>query len=187
MFVKFPREVSALASLAAKESHRYTMTNVNVRDLGTGYWQVEATNGKVLGRATGNSIPETGAPCSVLLKASDVKDLAASARKAKVSELTVQGEGEVLDGIAGPYSSRLEAQDGRFPDTDVILKDTESKPAVRVKVNPALLAELMKVASAILGDENQSVELAIIDDVRPIRVTGCNTSVKFEGLLMPLT
>jgi DNA polymerase III sliding clamp (beta) subunit (PCNA family) len=192
MPVFMPKNLAALANVAAKEATRYSANALHVIDLGDTY-RVEATDGKRLAVVRG-PCPEAQYPVldAVLGGAADVLVPAESWREA----FRTKGKKDLalpVGLVADATSFRLAVgqkviegalPEGRFPAFSAVLP---KKPAIcAVKVDPVLLAGLLQAAAAL--DPSGGVSLLFYGREQPLGVMGRNEAGQFfDGMLQPLT
>jgi hypothetical protein len=193
MALYLPRNLAALATVAAKENPRYAVTGVRVLDPDDGTYRLEATDGRRLAIVRGSCLPEqecpelqaapNGATAAVvprddwqrafkLAKGKDREPVVGFA--ASTDRFTFVSQGQVLTGTP---------QEGRWPPVDAVLPTRG--PLVQFRVDPTLLASLLEVAGA-LGME--AVEVLYYGKGKPLGLVAHNDAGQFfDGLIMPLS
>ena len=188
-----PKNLAALANVAAKEATRYSADALHVLDL-DGTYRVEATDGKRLAVVRGPCPPAQNYPAlqpagqsaaDVLVPVESWRE-AFRAKGKKDQELPV---GLVADDTSfrlavGQKVIEGALPEGRFPAFSAVLP---KKPAIcSIKVDPALLAGLLQVAAAL--DPSGGVALLFYGREQPLGVMGRNDAGQFfDGMLQPLT
>ncbi len=205
------KNVASLSNLAAKDAGKYSMTGVSLTHTPDGGYQAIATNGRYLGEVTGPgedfasfpSLPVlTAAPNGATNAVVPIKDWQAAFKaipkppkkggKAELAQLAVViGERQTTfaatDGLSVNSSVALNVE-GRFPNSDSVFESTgKTSPRATVKLNAALLRELLAVAEQFSPDDTNGVTLEIRGENDPVVVRSANTEQQFRGLIMPLT
>jgi hypothetical protein len=204
MLLFLPRNLGAVAKVAARDGSRFAMQNVRVVDFGNGTFWVEATDGKMLMIARGPCeadpefpLPEgfiPNGPGEVLLGVGDWQELlriesgeagrGPRGRSPVPVVLAQDTEGKVL-GVKFMGQRWLNPAEGRFPDTDQVMP--KGRGLVRVKVGAKILIDLLQAARGVAGPE-VGVEFHWYGNNRPIGLT-CEGpgGLVLDMLLMPLT
>lgn len=206
--ILLPQNLSAIAKLASKDRGRYGATlGVRLSVSGDGY-MVEATNCSYLGRVTGPLDDATEYPnipsiesapngkTESVIPAKEWVDVFRTVPKyskpilrnvaavigENVTTLATTDLGSVK--VAQPRNC-----DGRFPGSELILKDLEkTQPELTIKVNSKLLRELLEVAITYSEDGHNGVDLEFRGPKTIMVVRSKNShGQKFTGLLVPLT
>jgi DNA polymerase III sliding clamp (beta) subunit (PCNA family) len=213
-FKLLPKAVGGLTRLAAKDSGRYAMNGVRVAFTDKGQFRAEATDGKVLGRVTGecadareypplpalesapNGATEGVIPakalkeaCKNVPKGSLVRSKPILGHLAVVlapNEATLASTD--LDGANAGLTRLVE---GRFPPCDDVFPKQKDE-VVRVRLNPKLLKELLDVAAAFSDPDGPKVELIVSGKGKdgyslfPVLVRAKHAGQTFDGLIVPL-
>lgn len=206
--ILLPQNLGTIAKLASKDRGRFGAT-LGVRLTVTeDSYLAEATNCSYLGRVTGPledsteypSIPSIeSAPngkAESIVPAKDWVDAFRSVSKyvkpilrnvaAVIGENVTTLATTDLDSVKVAQPKNC---DGRFPGSELILKDLEkTQPELTIKVNAKLLRELLEVAMAYTEDGHESVDLEFRGptSIMVVRSKNCQGQ-KFTGLLVPLT
>jgi hypothetical protein len=204
MLLFLPRNLGAVAKVAARDGARFAMQNVRVVDLDNGTYRVEATDGKILMIARGpcESDPEfplpegfvPNGPGEVLLGAGDWQELlriesgeAGRGPRGRspapvVLARDTEGKGLVVKFMGQRWLSPME---GRFPDTDQVL--AKGRGLVRVRVQAKALVDLLQAARDVAG-KDVGVDIYWYGQGRPLGLA-CEGpgGLMVDMLLMPLT
>jgi DNA polymerase III sliding clamp (beta) subunit (PCNA family) len=185
-----PRNLAALATVAARDCGRYSLAAVRVKDPGGGLYRAEATDGKVLAIVQGPA-PEACYPAleerpdgdaEVLIPRDDWQKAFRLGDRHRPVGLAAWG-GEITLAV-GDQALTTRPVDGRYPDVDQILPRHGALLAVRL--DPGLLAELLKVATAV--NPGGGVDLLFYGRGKPLGLmTRSNGGQTFDALIMPLT
>ncbi len=189
MPVFLPKNLAALANVAAKEATRYSANALRVLDQ-SGAYRVEVTDGRRLAVVRG-PCPVTQYPAmdaasqgaaDVLVPVPDWK--AGFRLKGKDRPVGVVADDTSFKLVVGEDVVSGARPEGRFPNFDFALP---KKPAIcAVKVDPALLAGLLLAAAAL--DPAGGVALLFYGREQPLGVAGRNDAGQFfDGLVSPLT
>jgi hypothetical protein len=203
MLLFLPRNLGAVAKVAARDGSRFAMQNIRVVDPGDGTFRLECTNGKVLMIARGPCeadpefpLPEGFTPVGlgeVLLGAGDWQELLrqgqgearpAGWRTPRPVVLAQDAAGQVV-GVKPGQQVQLVPAEGRFPDTGQVMP--KGSGLVRFKVGAKALVDLLQAARAVAGPDAQ-VEIHWYRDGSPIGLA-CEGpgGLMVDMLLMPLT
>jgi DNA polymerase III sliding clamp (beta) subunit (PCNA family) len=188
-----PKNVAALAQIAATEATRYTLACVRVIACPGGWYRLEATDGRRLAIVQGPSkeprVPLPGldfAPngqSEVLIPVQDWKAAFKQAGKNDVIGLVAGAELVTL--ATARTTTTCQPGEGRFPAVDQVLPRTP--PLVRFLVNPLLLASLCQLAHTI-DPEGNRLEVLYYGDGKPLGLMARNNDDQtLDCLLMPLT
>jgi DNA polymerase III sliding clamp (beta) subunit (PCNA family) len=189
MPVFLPKNLAALANVAARDPSRFAVNALRVLDLG-GAYRVEATDGKKLAVVRGPCKEESypaldvafhGA-AEVLVPVADWK--AAHRLGGKERPVAFATDGTTFQLAVGNQSITGSAPDDRFPDFAAVLP---RRPAtVSFRVNPGLLVELLRAAAAL--EPVNGVGVLYYGPDKPVGLIAHNDAGQFfDGLLMPLT
>jgi DNA polymerase III sliding clamp (beta) subunit (PCNA family) len=207
-FALLPANLEKLASVAASESARPTMSGVLVQFDDDGYEAV-ATDGRILAVVTGpcgdplgfpeldqlTSLPPSKTSAIIPGRAfgAACKAAAAAGRRAKreaCGHVAVHlGKGTSVLACSDGDSAGVQSTpnlEGKFPNYRAILPKEE--PKFRIEVDPRLLGTLLAVARSLADEERPRVALEFHASDRPLVLTvdGKNDQ-DFVGLIMPLT
>jgi hypothetical protein len=190
MSLYLPRNLVGLAGLAGRDSGLHALAAVRVRDPGNGLYRVEATDGRVLAIVQG-PVPDAAYP---LVEAADegppelLVQLDAWVRAFKLGDkrrpVGIGAGGHTLTLAVGDQSLTSARMEGRYPAVDTVLP--RHGPLAAVRLSPALLAELLKVAIAL--EPEPGVTLLYYGKGQPLGLLAHNAQGQtFDALLMPLT
>jgi DNA polymerase III sliding clamp (beta) subunit (PCNA family) len=185
-----PRHLACLAALAARDPARYGPEAVRVRDPGGGLYRAEATDGRLLAILRG-PIPDADYPAldghdpgegaEVLVAREDWQRAFRLGDKARPVGLAVS-EGELVLAV-GDQALTVQPAEGRYPDVDQVLP--RHGPLVAERLDPQVLAALLKVAAAV--NPGGGVDLLYYGPGKPLGLmTRTDDGHAFDGLLMPL-
>jgi hypothetical protein len=215
MSVYFPRNVAKLAKLASTSRGRYALGCVRVQASGDGTYRAEATDGRVLGVIRGQSLDATypaieeasNGVQEALIPAKDWQDAfrlkgkqdAIGLAMGRVEEQTPIPEGQrTEDGpectvrvhrpcLFASDKGQLvtEAEEGRYPPTDEVIP--KHGALVTFRLDPAILARLLEVVTALADDDNRAVTFLYYGKGRVIGLAAHNRQGQFfDGVIMPL-
>jgi hypothetical protein len=202
----FPANVGVLAKLVSKDDHRgFAFTGIRLLGREGGYYTVEATNGRMLGRVTGctesgDSFPEiaelTASPNGEASAIIPAKELACVCKE--VPRGRILRNKPVLGNVAAVFSkdlttlasTDLQSQsvqgvrnlDGRWPDFNGALPSKE--PKFKISFDGRMLTDLLQVAQHFAGEANK-LTLAIHGKDGPMVVTSENGPQQFTGAIVP--
>jgi hypothetical protein len=204
MLLFLPRNLAAVAKVAARDGSRFAMQTVRVADPGDGTFRVEATDGKMLMIARGPCeadpefpLPDGFTPVGLgeaLLGAGDWQELlriesGESGRGPRGLApvpvvLARDTEGKTL-GVKFMGQRWLTPAEGRFPDTDQVMP--KGRGLVWFKVGAKALVDLLQAARSVAGADAQ-VEVHWYGNGNPIGLA-CEGpgGLVVDMLLMPLT
>jgi hypothetical protein len=188
--VFLPKNLAALAGVAAKEATRYSANALRVLDPGDGTYRVEVTDGKRLAVVRGPCAHESGpAPnpsplglASVLVPVAEWK--AAFRMGGKQWPVALSAQGSSFHLAVGEQSVTGSAPEGRFPDFASVLP---KRPApFAFCVDPLLMIGLLQAAAAL--EPTGGVGVLFYGPDKPVGLVARNDAGQFfDGLLMPLT
>lgn len=207
-----PLRLAALTPIAAKSNTRYAMNNIRLRVHGDDTFLAEACDGKRLLSVRGVCVAPAaeypsfanldaapnGATESLIIVDSWKELFARTAkltRKANnpiLHSLAVKVADDVTTFAASSLDQTLCEQvrngDGRFPDTASVLDAARKKSRLVCRVNPHLMAELLKAMAAFADEGDPTVEIhATADPDKPLYLTANHVGAKAEAVLMPLS
>jgi DNA polymerase III sliding clamp (beta) subunit (PCNA family) len=200
--ILLPANLSHVTKCCAADT-RYAIAAVHLMATDDGY-RVEATDSRRLARVDGanagdpSNFPEIPALTSAPNGASEALIPAKTFAKAcKDVNTRLAGPEErralavrlgkdvttlaTIDEDGGSLVRQPRNVEGRFPNTDAVL--TTGKPLASIKVDAALLAELLQVAAQFSDEGFVTIDL-FADG--PARITGNNSSQNFTGLMAPV-
>lgn len=188
MSVFLPKNLGKLADITSVNS-RYALAGVRVIDAGPLY-RCEATDGRrlviVQGRSLAPDLPDPRleeAPdgaVETIVPAADWKKVFQAAKHTPVG--LAAGDDRVTL-VSGGLTVTASPVEGRWPPVDNVLPKTG--PLLRFRVDPALLAGLLQVAAALVGEE-KSVTLLFYGKDKPLGVMAHNTDGQcLDALIMP--
>jgi hypothetical protein len=184
-----PRNLACLAALAARDSARYGLQAVRVRDPGGGLYRAEATDGRLLAVLRG-PVPDADYPAldghdpgegaEVLVGRDDWLRAFRLGDKARPVGLAASG-GELVLAV-GDQALTAQPAEGRYPDVDQVLP--RHGPLLSVRLDPVLLGALLRAAAAV---NPGGVDLLYYGPGKPLGLMTCTADGHaFDGLLMPL-
>lgn len=198
--IYLPKAVSALAQLAARQSARYSMQGIRMRDLAGGF-RLDVTDGRAVAIVHGGCEPseqdleaadrisqtetlalEAVVPLETLVDC--LKGLGKTQRG--VQRLAIQLQKDQAAMSYGDHVAYTQLVEGRFPDVDGILP--KGPAPVRVYLNPDLLIKVLKAASEISkgGPKNAVIELLYWKPGAPIGIATVGPDgLVFDALVMP--
>jgi DNA polymerase III sliding clamp (beta) subunit (PCNA family) len=189
MPVFLPKNLAALANVAARDAGRYAANALRVLDLG-GAYRVEATDGRRLAVVRGpvkeESYPALDAVSQgaeeVLVPAADWRAGFKLGGKARSVGLAADDERFVL--AVGEQAVTGAQLGDRFPDCSIVLP---KKPApFSFRIDPQMLIGLLQAAAAL--DPVNGVGVLYFGADKPVGLIAHNDAGQFfDGLLMPLT
>jgi hypothetical protein len=181
-----PANLAGLAKLVAKENGRWEgLTGLLLSATEDGY-QVEATAGRrrALVRGDGKSDEgvngATNGATEALVPCDRWSGLLRLAKKGPAA--VVLSDSQTVWKV-GDQIAHVANVEGRWPPVDQCLPKDE--PAAEFSIDPRLFAELLLVASACLGDED-NVRIRFWHKDKPVAVTGRCETLTFFGMQMPL-
>jgi hypothetical protein len=188
--IYLPRNLAVLATVAARDSGRYSLAAVRVRDFRDGLYRAEATDGKVLAVVQGPA-PEACYPALEEKPDGDPEVLVARDDWQKAFRLGDRHRpvglaacGDQITLAVGDQALTTRPVDGRFPDVDLVLPRHGALLAVRL--DPGLLVELLTVAAAVTP--GGWVHLLFTAGATPRGlITTSDGGQTFDALIMPLT
>jgi hypothetical protein len=200
-----PPNLAALATIAAKDSGRYSMQGVRLETHPNGKYAAIATDGKRLVVITGTGadaadyppLPAlTAAPngaTSAVILADEWRKAFKSVPKGRHLKPILAHVAAVLsDEVSTLATTNLDSStvtqprnlEGRFPDWEgVVPKFQESR---KVTVSIRMLRDLLAVADAVAEEDKVILEIGPAAENKPIALHAENLSQKFTGLLMPM-
>lgn len=181
--IRLPKSVARLSDLCAAGSSGRMASLGGIHFIATGHgYRLCATDGHVLGIVSGPVIPPGGEACVVIPK---IGWQEAFKLVGKNGSVTVDAEAQLLR-VDNHCQIGFQPVDGRFPDYMGILPRT--LPLFRFKVNPLLLAEVLRVAASVCeGGETPGVEFLFYKPGGPIGLIGRGKDeVAFDAVVMPL-
>jgi hypothetical protein len=192
-----PANLGGLSRIAGAQS-RFSLSGVCVT-LSEGHYEVASTNGKVLAviSGPGGDLPEpfpdelSDLPPSadkVVIPKQAWKEAFCSPQKRKGDPVGVHlGEqSSLLAGISDGEADvhRTGNLEGRYPDYKAVLAVGTRQPLARLRVEPALLLEIVKLAQGINKD---CITLEVFGLNDPIAIGASNEEQQFVSLVMPRT
>lgn len=212
-----PNNLQALAPLVAKESARYALTGLRIVETkleNATKYQVEATDGKVLGRVEGvcdsdekypaHAIPGFAeSPNGAVSGVVPIKPFVEMCKKSKSTNARVKpylgnvacvlSENVVSLGTTDAENEhslqRPKLIEGRWPTTDEVFP--KKQPKFSVFVDPLIMAKLLEVAAAFASNDDESsyrsVRLDFWDENHVVRVRSFKSNQRFDGLLVPMS
>jgi DNA polymerase III sliding clamp (beta) subunit (PCNA family) len=188
MPVFLPKNLAALAGVAAKEATRYSANALRVLDLG-GAYRVEATDGTKLVVVRGpcpesSSLalgPEYGGANEALVPAADWKAGFRLGKKQLPVGLAADATSFKL--AVGDQAVSGQRAEGRFPDFSLVIP--KAPALIGFRVDPSLLIGLLQAAAAL--EPVGGVQVLFYARNKPIGIACRNDQGQYlDGLLMPL-
>jgi hypothetical protein len=190
MPVFLPKNLAALAGVAAKEATRYSANALRVLDLG-GAYRVEATDGKKLAVVRG-PCPEASCPAldpdfgganETLVPAADWKAGFRLGGKTQPA-VGLAADATTFKLAVGDQAISGARAEGRFPDFSLVIP--KAPALIGFRVDPSLLIGLLQAAVAL--DPVGGVQVLFYARDKPIGIACRNDQGQYlDGLLMPLT
>lgn len=197
-----PRKILALHDIAAKGKTRYAMDGVRISTEANGRIRAEATDGKMLLRASFAAEPneDGSAPYAQLpvivprdlckIHAKPLKKGPCQGQRRECLALSPEGPSVVSHDATGARSTMaFSPVEGHFPPTDDVVPEPLGGEGVTIGLDAELLYRLATALHACQGDDRGAVvRLEIREPTDAIRVTFrvVGSSVDAVGVLMPV-
>jgi hypothetical protein len=204
MYVFIPRSLCALKRVTAKQEHARFGATTGIRfEVKDGVLRVEATDGRrlVVVQAEEPPLPDWPGLKETPDDALEALVSPADLEKAcKACEASTRWQGAGLIGLAtvggavclgaGLNGITVPQIDGRFPNTDMVIKSNVKKPLFSFRIDPKLFAETMLALNDLLPAEANSVDIFFYGTGKPIGFCAKNAAsdppLLIEGLFVPL-
>lgn len=196
-----PREIARIADFAAETNPRFATTHIRVRRQGPNGWRMDATNGRILVVARGDSQPgklDLGQlDPSLAVQTFALECLVHPKDLAEAFKILPKDEGErrhVGLALGQRYSTLAtgaafitsEASDKPFPDTDSAFP--RAPAMLTISLHPDALARIARLAQAVCDDDKQSAHILYYGKDKPLgMIIDGPEGLGLDVLVMPQT
>jgi DNA polymerase III sliding clamp (beta) subunit (PCNA family) len=165
---------------SSKDKSLYALNSVELESEGAGYLMARATDRYRL--IEGKIEVEHGQLSKSLISLSDVKRVIELCKSNKVSRVTLNRIGDLLNVSVTGSSITVQLLDANYPASfDDLLNKSEREPLGEIAFNPALFADYAKIAG-----KNNAVRVEFTGKGKPMIIHLPVTKVEWRALLMPM-
>jgi DNA polymerase III sliding clamp (beta) subunit (PCNA family) len=165
---------------SSKDKSLYALNSVELESEGAGYLMARATDRYRL--IEGKIEVEHGQLSKSLISLSDVKRVIELCKSNKVSRVTLNRIGDLLNVSVTGSSITVQLLDANYPASfDDLLNKSEREPLGEIAFNPALFADYAKIAG-----KNNAVRVEFTGKGKPMIIHLPITKVEWRALLMPM-
>ncbi len=194
-----PKELAAIAKIAAKESTRYAINGVYVKRTQSGACVASVTDGRRMVQVTWNDSHDLDAkpvkgfsaivPAPVWKEA--LKSVPRRENEASLAESGTKPAGNMvaMESTDGETSRLISVPqpDGGFPRVADVIPSYEDGESSEIGVDLGLLAEMLTVVQSTVGSEYRNTSLIVpTDPKRPLTIKASNgEGLSVVAVLMP--
>jgi DNA polymerase III sliding clamp (beta) subunit (PCNA family) len=165
---------------SSKDKSLYALNSVELESEGAGYLMARATDRYRL--IEGKIEVEHGQLSKSLISLSDVKRVIELCKSNKVSRVTLNRIGDLLNVSVTGSSITVQLLEANYPATfNDLLNKSEREPLGEIAFNPALFADYAKIAG-----KNNAVRVEFTGKGKPMIIHLPVTKVEWRALLMPM-
>ena len=189
--IRIPKSLSKILVACATDEGRYAMKAIRIQEFKNDHYRIDATDGKMAVVVTGESeaanygaglpAPDEDARFDYLVDADEMDK--AFRLCPKGGAIAIQADRDGVFIAVGQTVTRLDINEGRFPDVDMVLPK-DKNPIARFRMNPAVLIRALEAAKG-MELVNNTVEFFVYASDKPVAITGLGEKYAFDSIVMP--